>query len=198
MLWIQRGARFSTCAFIRLASAAKSAVARRIGSANCLNRTYFVAPRLDAGADLVADFACAGQALFTRAGEGRRIWKTPVQSFGHTREDRAPLGATLVAHRDNVGEQFARFEGIEHGLSLLVRNIDGDLAHRFDCQGVKRTGFQSGAVRLKLFAAKLIEKRFGHLAAGAVMNTDEQDFLFHDGVVDHAIKRARITAFSSR
>jgi hypothetical protein len=60
MLWIQRGARFSTCVFIRLASAAKSTVARRIESATRLNGAYFVAPHLDAGPDLVADFACAG------------------------------------------------------------------------------------------------------------------------------------------
>ena len=34
---------------------------------------------------------------------------------------------------------------------------------------------------LEIIAANLFQKRFRHLAAGAVMDTDEQDFLFHDG-----------------
>ena len=69
-----------------------------------LNGTQLVAPHLNARADLVADFACAGEALFTAADEPGWIWKTPMQSFSHTREDWAPLGAALVAHRDHVGE----------------------------------------------------------------------------------------------
>jgi hypothetical protein len=30
-----------------------------------------------------------------------------------------------------------------------------------------------------LFAANVVQKSLGHLAASAVMNADEQDFLFH-------------------
>jgi len=30
-----------------------------------------------------------------------------------------------------------------------------------------------------MIAANFVEKRFGHLAAGAVMNADEKNFLFH-------------------
>jgi hypothetical protein len=43
--------------------------ARRIESANRLNGTRLVAPHFKAGANLVADFACAGKALFVCAAE---------------------------------------------------------------------------------------------------------------------------------
>src|SRR4029450_3373497 len=146
-----------------------------------LHRTYFVAPHLKARADLVTDFTCAAEALFTRAAERGRIWKTPVQSLGHTCKDWTTVRIALVADRDHVGEQFARSENVEHGLSLILRNIDPDLAPRFDCQRVEAPRFEPGAVRLKIMAANLLQKRFRHLAAGAVVNTDEQDLLFHDG-----------------
>jgi len=58
-------------------------------------------------------------------------------------------------------------------VSLILRNIDPDLAYRFDRQRVEPPRFKPGAVRLKIIAANLFQKRFRHLAAGAVMNTDE-------------------------
>ena len=83
------------------------------------------------------------------------------------------LRIALVANRDHVGEQFAGFENVEHGLSLILRNIDPDLAHRFDGQRVERFRFEPRAVCFKQIDTDLVEKRFRHLAASAVMNTDE-------------------------
>ena len=37
----------------------------------------------------------------------------------------------------------------------------------------------AGAVGLELVAADLVEEGLGHLAAGAVVDADEQDFVFH-------------------
>jgi hypothetical protein len=54
-----------------------------------------------------------------------------------------------------------------------LRNIDPDLAHRFDCQRVELSRLKAGTVRFELIAANLPEKRFSHLAASAVMDTDE-------------------------
>ena len=34
----------------------------------------------------------------------------------------------------------------------------------------------------EVLAARLIEKRLGHLAARAVVDADKQDFLFHDWI----------------
>ena len=104
-----------------------------------------------------------------------------MQSLGHTGKDRAAPGAAFVADRDHIGKQFTGFENVEHGLSLILRNIDPNLAHRFDCHRIESARFQPGAVRLEMIAANFVKKRFRHLAAGAVMDTDEQDFLFHDG-----------------
>jgi len=36
-----------------------------------------------------------------------------------------------------------------------------------------------GTVRFKIILANFVEKRFGHLAAGAIVNTDKENFLFH-------------------
>src|SRR5260370_37693855 len=107
----------------------------RIGCAR-LERAHFVAPDFNARANLVADFACAGEALFACTAERARIWKAPVQSPGHPGKDRAAFGATFVTYCDYVGEQLAGFENVEHGLSLILRNIHLDLAHRFDCQRI--------------------------------------------------------------
>jgi len=68
---------------------------------------HFLAPRFDALANLVANFARICEALFTSAGERGRIWKTPVQSRRYSGKDGAALGAGLVANGDDVGEQFA-------------------------------------------------------------------------------------------
>jgi len=122
---------------------------------------------------LIPDLARACEALVARASERGRIGKTPVQSLGHPGKDWAAFGATFVTYCDYVREQLAGFENIEHGLSLILRNIHPDLAHRFDCQRVERAGFQPGAVRFKIIAANLVKKRFGHLAAGAVVDTNE-------------------------
>ena len=144
----------------------------RIGCAR-LDRAHFVAPDFNARANLVADFACAGEALSACTAERGRIWKAPVQSPGHPGEDRAAFGATSVTYCDYVTGQLAGFENVEYGLSLIFRNINPDLAQRFDCQRVEPPRFKPGAVRLEIIAANLVKKRFRHLAAGAVMDTDE-------------------------
>src|SRR5439155_21050719 len=121
----------------------------------------------------ITDFKYACEAFFACAAERSWIRKTPVQSLGHASKDGTTPRTALVADRDHVGEQLAGFENIEHGLSLILRNIHPDLAHRFHCQRIERAGFQPGAVRFKIIAANLVKKRFGHLAAGAVVDTNE-------------------------
>ena len=123
--------------------------------------------------DLIADATCSLQLFLVRAREFGRIVKRPVQASSDARKNRTTLGSALVADSDYVGEQFAQFENIEYGLSLILRNIDPDLAHCFDGQRVERSRFEPGAVCFKRIDTDLVEKRFRHLAASAVMNTDE-------------------------
>ncbi len=159
--------------WIHLNSLEGDLISAELNPLPCLDRAHFVAPHFDARANLVADFPRTCEALVVCATERGRIWKTPVQSLGHARKNRTTLGGALVADSDYVGEQFARFENIEYGLSLILRNIDPDLAHCFDGQRVERSRFEPGAVCFKQIDTDLVEKRFRHLAASAVMNTDE-------------------------
>jgi hypothetical protein len=147
-----------------------------------LGRAHFVAPHLDAGADLVADFARTSQALFISAVERCGIRKTPVQLLRHPGKDRTAFRAAFVADGDDIGESSRCRTGlaeVEHGLSLLLRNINADLAHRFDGQWIELPRFEPGAMRFKMIAAKFVEKGFRHLTAGAVVDADEENFFFH-------------------
>ena len=54
-----------------------------------------------------------------------------------------------------------------------------DHPHGFDDDGVEFAGLKAGALRFELVAADLIEERLGHLAAGAIVDTNEQNSLFH-------------------
>jgi len=115
-----------------------------------------------------------------RAGERGWIRKTPMQSLRLAGKDRAAFGAAFVAYCDHVGEPFAGFDSLGYGLSLLPRNINSDLAHRFDYQRIEFSRLQPGTVRFEIIAADFVEKGFRHLAAGAVVNTDEENLLFHN------------------
>jgi hypothetical protein len=68
-----------------------------------------------------------------------------VQSLSHSSKDGTTARTALVADGDHVGEQFAGFENVEHGLSLILRNIGPDLAHGFDCDPIERSWFQTSA-----------------------------------------------------
>jgi hypothetical protein len=61
----------------------------------------------------------------------------------------------------------------------LRENVDSDFLHRFDNDRVEFAGFEASAAGFELIAADVIEERFGHLAAGAVVDTDEKDLLLH-------------------
>src|SRR5439155_17156399 len=82
-------------------------------------RAMFVAETPDLIVDLVPNMARLVHFLFESAGRLRRIGKRPMQPGGHAREDWTPSGFRFVANRDHVGEQFARFENIEHGLCFV-------------------------------------------------------------------------------
>ena len=44
---------------------------------------------------------------------------------------------------------------------------------------VKRARFKARALRLEKIAADVFDPRFCHLAAGAVVHANEENFLFH-------------------
>src|SRR4030095_4310133 len=59
-----------------------------------------------------------------RAGEPGGIWKRPVQSCSHARENRAPCCFGLATHCNHVGEYVTRgLPNLEHGLRRVARNV---------------------------------------------------------------------------
>ena len=103
-----------------------------------------------------------------------------MQPRRYSRENRAAFPFGFAAHRNHEFENLARFPNIEHGLRLLLRDIDPNFPHYFDDERIDRAGFEPGALRFKVIAANGVEPRFRHLAPRAVMNANEEDFLlFH-------------------
>ena len=78
------------------------------------------------------------QTCFARAAERCRIRKEPMQSLRDGGKNRATLRAGLITDRDDVGEQLAGLEHIEHSAGLVLRDVDPDFPKRFDRKRVER------------------------------------------------------------
>ena len=106
-----------------------------------------------------------------------------MQSRRYAGKNRAAFRTGFVTNGDDVGKHFAGFDKIPHGLGRIAGNINANVSHRFDDNRIELSRFESRALRFKLVAANLVEKRLGHLTAGAIVDANEQDFLFHNQVV---------------
>ena len=93
-----------------------------------------------------------------------------MQPGGHAREDRASLGAGYVADGDDIGEDFAGFHDVPDCPGGIAGNVNADLLHGLNDNGVEPARLEPGAFDLKRAGAALFQKRLGHhLAAGAVV-----------------------------
>jgi len=124
-------------------------------------------------------FTGPGQTFFVSALKARWIGKAPVQSPGDPGENGTTLGAGFVTNGDGVGKHLSGFIDVEDRFGRAAGGIDSDFLHGFDHDGVEVAWLKTRAFRLEFFASEAIEERLGHLASGAVVNADEQDFLFH-------------------
>ena len=66
------------------------------------------------------------------------------------------FGAGFVTNRDHIGKGFARFVRIEDGFGLIAGDINANLVHCLDNDGIEPAGFEAGAVGFKFIAANLI------------------------------------------
>src|SRR5438477_13155909 len=82
----------------------------------------------------------------------------------------APVSSQTVI---TYGKKFSALKNIEYALRFLAGDIDSDFFHGFDRERVERAGLESCAVRFEIIGTSEIQKRFRHLAAGAVVNTNE-------------------------
>jgi len=102
-----------------------------------------------------------------------------MQTPRRTREDWTLLRAALIANRNDICEDRARFPDVENALCALARNVDPDLRHRLDHERIKGSRFEAGALCFELVAADVIHPGLGHLAACTVVDADEENALFH-------------------
>jgi hypothetical protein len=133
----------------------------------------------DSRTNLLQNLACPGHLLLMRSNKLRRIGKWPVQPFRYTGEHRAALRFGFTANCNYVPKQLTGFEDVKDRLCPDARDVDPNFLKRFHRKRVKRSRLESGALCLKKLATNLVEKRCSHLAACAVMNTNEKDVLLH-------------------
>jgi hypothetical protein len=113
-----------------------------------------------------------------------------MQSFCRAGKDGTFLGAGLIANGDYVSEELAGLENIEDRLGLLMGDVDVDFVHGLHRHGIEHAWLEPGALGFEKIAADVIDPRFCHLAARAVVHANEDNFLFHcDRTLDMA--RAR-------
>ena len=139
----------------------------------------FGAESFDTRADEVADFARAREFLLGRPGQRGGIGKAPVKPPHIAGKNRASLRARLVAHRYDVGKFATRVEHAGDGFRGVMRDVDARLGHRFDDDRIQPARLDAGALGGEDFPAVMIEKRLGHLRAGAVVDADEKDAGLH-------------------
>ncbi len=97
-----------------------------------------------------------------------------MQSSADAGENRTSLRAGFVAHRDHAGKERSGFKEARHAFGFVIGNIHAHFPHGFDHDGIELAGFNTRAFGGEFLTADLIQKRLGHLAAGAVMNANEQ------------------------
>jgi hypothetical protein len=101
--------------------------------------------------DHVPDTADLGEFLIICAYPFGRIRERPVPALGNPGEQ-GSLVFRIAAHRDNVIEEFTRFEQFEHALGQFCRQIETLLGHHLDNKRVDAScRFQPGAFHLKVF-----------------------------------------------
>jgi hypothetical protein len=137
------------------------------------------APLLHFAFDGIADFAGARELVGVAAAQRRGVGKVPVELGPGPRKDGASFGVGVVANSNDVGKIFAEFEDVRDAPGLVAGNVNADFMHGFDDNRIEFARLNAGAVCLELCGAQLIDERCCHLAAGAVVDADKQDFLFH-------------------
>src|SRR5438552_1305964 len=113
-----------------------------------------------------------------------------MQPFGRTGKDRALFRAGFVAKSDYVVKRLPSLDQVEYAFGPVSRNVDAVFLHHLDDTRVQRAGLKPGALGFKSSLPEMIQIRFGHLAAGAVVHADEKNFdRIHAGWTEKSPKR---------
>ena len=128
---------------------------------------------------------------FFGAGEGGRVFKGPGEALSPAWEDGAAFSGFFVADGDHGIVLAPLPEEIEDCLGRFARQVNAYLLHDGDDMGIEGAGLQAGAFGLEGVAAVFFQEGFGHLAAGRIVDTDEENFVFaiHGRYINIAILR---------
>ena len=91
---------------------------------------------------------------------------------------RTAFRARLIANSDDVIKLFFARDEVGDGFGLVAGDVDAVLLHRLHHDRIQLSRFNAGALGEKIIRANPVQKRLSHLAARAVVNADEEHFLF--------------------
>jgi hypothetical protein len=128
-------------------------------------------PRFDLLGNGITNGSRLVYALFPRSGEGRGIGEIPMEHFCAWK-DRAAFGC-FITDRDGIREKLATLENIEDLSRLVAADVDTHLFHYFDGEWVYDGGFRTRAFGFEFIATHSVHQRSGHLASGAIVNTEK-------------------------
>ncbi len=137
------------------------------------------APFIDLRFDRIADFPDFFKFLIGRSRKTGGVRKAPMEPFRTAWKNRTALRARLVANGNYPVKFPGGIDKIRRCFRLIFRNINSDFCHHFHDDRVQFPRFQPRAVNLEIVPANVLQKSFRHLAAGAVVNANKQNALFH-------------------
>src|SRR5262245_44766622 len=120
-------------------------------------------PVRDLRADLVANPAERAETLVLGPGRLGRILEAPVEPSGATREHGAPLAGD-VADGDHVVPRLAQKR--VNGLRAVGADVDPDLLHHPEREGVDARRLGPGARHLNTITGQVAEEALRHLTPG--------------------------------
>jgi hypothetical protein len=114
-----------------------------------------------------------GQLLLLTSLYRSRVLKSPVKPFFAPRKEWAGL-VGMIADGHHVFKVL--IQKILHTLGVMVRDVNRNLGHDPNGQGVDPRGLGSSTVRLETVTRKGIHKSLCHVGACGIVGTDKEDF----------------------
>lgn len=129
---------------------------------------------MEVGADLVADLAEGGEAVFFGAGDGGGVREVVVEAVGVAGVDGAGL-LGVVADGEDVVEGLVG--ELVDGFGAVAGKVDAKFGHDADGFRPDEGGSGPGAFDREDVAVVMTEEALGHLAAGGVRGAEDEDAL---------------------
>src|SRR5690606_20164237 len=137
-------------------------------------------PRLDSLLNGVPNRTNTGKLLLVGSGQGRRIWKTPVNPLVLAGEHRAALGIRLVADGNDIVKHLASIDKILGPLGKLPLGRNAQLLHGPNNKRIQLPRLDARALHLEPVAGQMPQHRLANLTPARIMDANEHySLLFH-------------------